>query len=124
MNLLLDTHALLWWLAGEKMQPDAQQAIAAQQNDVFVSAASVWEIAIKRALGKLRIGDGLLDAILRSGFAPLPIALEHAESAGALPAHHQDPFDRMLIAQAQVEGLVVVTRDRAFERYPVAVLRC
>lgn len=124
MNLLLDTHALLWWLAGEELGVEALRAIEDPGADVLVSAASVWEISIKRALGKLRTGDDLLEAIHGSGFAPLPIALEHAELAGGLPAHHHDPFDRMLIAQAQALELVIVTRDRSFEQYEVSLLAC
>jgi PIN domain nuclease of toxin-antitoxin system len=124
VNLLLDTHALLWWLAGESLQPEAAAAIAEPDNVVYVSAASIWEISIKRSLGKLRIGPDLVGAIRSGDFEPLPIALEHADAAGALPPHHRDPFDRMLIAQAQLGDLVVVTRDPAFDRYGIPVLRC
>lgn len=124
MNLLLDTHALLWWLADEELTAEARAAIETPDNGVLVSAASVWEIAIKRSLGKLRTGNDLVGAIGASGFEQLAITFEHAEAAGALPAHHADPFDRMLIAQAQALGLVIVSRDRAFDRYPVPVLVC
>lgn len=124
MKLLLDTHALLWWLADEELADGARRAIAAPENLVVVSAASVWEISIKRSLGKLRIGEDLLGAIGGSGFEPLAITLGHAEAAGALPRHHDDPFDRMLIAQARSLDLTVVTRDRVFDRYDVAVLAC
>ena len=124
MNLLLDTHALLWWLADEELSDPARQAIEAPENLVAVSAASVWEISIKRALGKLRTGNDLFGAVADAGFDPLPISLEHAEAAGALPAHHDDPFDRMLIAQAQLHDLVIVSRDRRFAPYPVDVLSC
>lgn len=124
MNLLLDTHALLWWLAGESLRADAAAAIAEPDNVAHVSAASIWEISIKRSLGKLRIGRDLIGAVRHGEFEPLPIALEHAEAAGALPPHHRDPFDRMLIAQAQLGHLVIVTRDPAFDQYGVPVLRC
>ena len=124
MNLLLDTHALLWWLADEELSDPARRAIEAPENLVAVSAASVWEISIKRALGKLRTGNDLLGAVADAGFDPLPISLEHAEAAGALPAHHDDLFDRMLIAQAQLHDLVIVSRDRRFAPYPVDVLSC
>lgn len=122
MRLLLDTHALLWWLADEGLAADARAAIAAGDNQVLVSAASAWEIAIKRALGRLSAPEDLLDQLAASGFDHLPIALRHALAVSDLPAHHRDPFDRMLIAQAMVEGLTVVTRDRRFSAYPVAVL--
>lgn len=124
MKLLLDTHAVLWWLADRELNDEARELIAAPENLVFVSAASVWEMAIKRSLGKLRTGDDLSAAIDDAGFEPLPITFEHAETAGALPAHHNDPFDRMLIAQAQLLGGAIVTRDAAFEAYPVDVIGC
>jgi PIN domain nuclease of toxin-antitoxin system len=124
VQLLLDTHALLWWLADAELTDDARRAIEDPANEVAVSAASVWEISIKRALGKLRTGDDLLGAIAASGFEPLAISLVHAEAAGALPRHHADPFDRMLVAQAREEGLVVVSRDRIFDRYAVPLLLC
>ena len=124
MKLLLDTHALLWWLADVELSDGARRAIEDPDNLVVVSAASVWEISNKRALGKLRTGDDLRGAIDAAGFESLTISLEDAESAGALPAHHDDPFDRMLIAQAQIHDLVIVSRDRMFDLYPVDVLSC
>lgn len=121
MNLLLDTHVVLWWLdGGHVLNAAARDAIADPANGVWVSAASMWEVAVKAAIGKLRTDADIPGAVLVSGFEPLPITFSHAESAGGLPAHHRDPFDRMLIAQAQSEGLVLVTRDRAFEAYEVA----
>ena len=92
------------------------------ENDVFVSAASGWEIAVKRALGKLRAPDDLEGSVREQGFALLPITFHHAEQAGALPPHHGDPFDRMLIAQAQIEGLVLVTRDARVRLYGVRTM--
>jgi PIN domain nuclease of toxin-antitoxin system len=124
MKLLLDTHAVLWWLADADLDPQALDAIADPGNLVFVSAASVWEAAIKAGLGKLDIPEPLDVAFRDDGFEPMPIAFAHAERAGGLPVHHRDPFDRMLIAQAQIEGLTIVTRDPAFAPYDVTVLAC
>ena len=123
MNLLLDTHVLLWWLADSaELKDDARTAIVDAGNTVWVSAASAWEISIKRALGKLKAPANLEGAVTRSGFSPLPITLSHAEAAGRLPRHHDDPFDRMLIAQASAENLTIVTHDKRFQRYKVTLL--
>jgi len=124
VNLLLDTHALLWWLADAPMTIEARTRIADPEALVAVSAASVWEISIKRALGRLRFEGSMAGHLTDGSFERLPISLEHAERAGALPSHHSDPFDRMLVAQAQAEQLTLVTRDPAFDAYDVAVLRC
>ncbi len=124
MNLLLDTHALLWWLADEPMAADAYERIGDPRVLVAVSSVSVWEISMKRAAGRLRFEGSLADHLSGAMFEPLPISLEHAERAGALPPHHRDPFDRMLVAQAQAEQLTLVSRDPAFEAYEVDVLRC
>lgn len=124
MNLLLDTHALLWWLAGTPVDAEAARRIADPGALVAVSAATVWEIGIKRGLGKLRFSGSIVDHARRSGFEPLAISWAHAERAGDLPPHHRDPFDRVLIAQAQVEGLTLVTRDPAFAPYEVTLLPC
>lgn len=124
MNLLLDTQALLWWLAATDLTDTAVEAIADPDNVVLVSAISVWEIEIKRSLGKLDAPDDLTDAISDSGFEPLPVEFAHARAAGNLPPHHRDPFDRMLIAQAMTDGLVVVTRDAAFADYAVETFAC
>lgn len=119
MRLLLDTHVLIWWLADDrKLSKNARAIIAKPDNDVLVSSASGWEISIKAALGRLEIElDDLEDAIVRNGFRPLTIGLRHAITAGRLPNVHRDPFDRMLVAQASVEELRVVSHDRVFERY-------
>ena len=123
MRLLLDSHALLWALtAPERLSPDAAREIAAAANNVWFSPASVWEVEIKRAQGKLDLSDNWMDAVERSRFAELPIRSSHAESAGRLPWHHRDPFDRMLIAQAVVEDLRLVTRDRFAAAYGVSIL--
>ena len=123
MRLLLDTHALLWWLEDSpELSADARERIADGSNEVAVSAASAWEMAIKQAAGRLRVPDDLGDALEASHLMPLPITLEHAFRAGSLPPHHQDPFDRMLIAQALIEGLTIVTRDARFEPYGVPLL--
>ncbi len=122
-RLLLDTHALLWSLEspGVLVAP-AREAIANPRNAVYVSAASVWEVAIKRALNKLRGPPHLIEAIGTVGFSELPITAFHAEQAGSLPLLHRDPFDRMLVAQAQAEGLILVTRDANIPRYGIRTL--
>ncbi len=122
-RLLLDTHTLLWWLADTPALGPASRALIAEPgNVIFVSAASIWEIAIKKALGKLSAPEGL-DAILEEqGFEALPIEVFHAEQAGILPRHHRDPFDRMLIAQAQAEGLALVSADPQMAAYGIRVL--
>jgi PIN domain nuclease of toxin-antitoxin system len=122
VRLLLDTHALLWWLADEGLSAQARDAIADPANLVMVSAASAWEISIKKALGKLAAPDDLEQQVLAGGFTALPISIAQAIAAGQLARHHEDPFDRMLIAQAIGEGLTIVTRDKRFADYGVALL--
>jgi PIN domain nuclease of toxin-antitoxin system len=119
VRLLLDTHVLLWWLTDDrKLSKHARDMIANSDNDVLVSSASIWEVSIKAALGRLDVElDDLEDAIARNGFRPLPIGFRHAITAGRLPPVHRDPFDRMLVAQASVEELRLVSHDRVFERY-------
>ena len=113
-RLLLDTHVVLWWLQGsDRLKDSVVVLLKDATNEVFVSAASVWEIAIKQGLGKLEAPDDLLDLIEQSGFEALSISSFHAEQAGRLPLVHKDPFDRMLIAQAQAEGLILVTHNEA-----------
>ena len=122
-RLLLDTHVVLWALTEPaKLTQPARSALEDAQNEVLVSVVSAWEIAIKRALGKLEAPDDLEAAIRMQGFEPLLMTFHHAEQAGSLPPHHRDPFDRMLIAQAQAEGLVVVTRGPDIPRYGVRTL--
>lgn len=118
MRLLLDTHVLLWWLDDDpKLAKTARAIIANPDNDVLVSSASLWEIAIKEALGRLDVElDDLEQAIARNGFRPLLISFNHALTAGQLPMAHRDPFDRMLVAQASVEELRLMSHDRVFLR--------
>ncbi|OWY62348.1 hypothetical protein B7486_58925 [cyanobacterium TDX16] len=122
MSLLLDSPVLLWWLAGEQLSDESSERIADEHELVVVSIATVWELAIKRAIGKLDLDGSIVDQVEGNGFEPLDVSGEHAEHAGGLPDHHRDPFDRLLIAQAQIERLTIVTRDRAFTAYDVDVL--
>ncbi|MEX2048861.1 MAG: type II toxin-antitoxin system VapC family toxin [Gemmatimonadota bacterium] len=122
MRLLLDTHVLIWWDEGATLAPEAGEAIRTAEQ-VYVSAASGWEVAIKASLGKLDSDRPVSDAVTESGFEELPVRLAHAELVRWLPKHHRDPFDRLLVAQAVSEGLTLVTRDRAFDAYDVRVLR-
>lgn len=121
MSLLLDTHIVMWWLTDDPTLADEIKDHLDQELDVYVSSATVWEVAIKQALGKLDPPD-LPEQIRDSGFRPLNITAEHGISAGRLPMHHRDPFDRILIAQAQLEGLTLVTRDTHLQKYDVDVL--
>jgi PIN domain nuclease of toxin-antitoxin system len=122
VRLLLDTNALLWWLADHGLTDQARETIADPANFVAVSAVSAWEISIKKALGKLAAPDDLEHQIQAGGFTPLPVTIAHGLAAGQLARHHDDPFDRMLIAQALAEGLTIVTRDKRFNDYGVSVL--
>ena len=125
MQLLLDTHALIWWLSNDStISSKAKKAIANPDNIVFVSAASAWEIAIKKSLGKLQAPDDLNVQIEEKRFTPLAISINHALMIEKLPLHHQDPFDRILIAQAISENLIIITRDRKFKAYEVKTIKC
>jgi PIN domain nuclease of toxin-antitoxin system len=124
LNLLLDTHAFLWWIAGDAaLSPTARSAIADESNAVFVSAVTAWEIATKFRIGKLpgvaAIAADLTAALDAQGFVPLPISFGHGQTAGALPGPLRDPFDRMLIAQAMIEDIALVSNERAFGAYGV-----
>lgn len=124
MKLLLDTHALLWWLAGDTRQLSrrARAAIAETHHVVHVSAASAWEISTKHRLGKLdasALEGRLMQVVTEQEFVELPISVDHAERAGSLPGDHRDPFDRMLIAQAQAERLVLVSNDELFDEFGI-----
>jgi PIN domain nuclease of toxin-antitoxin system len=121
--LLVDAHVLLWWLADDgTLSHEARAAIADPTNDVIVSAATIWELAIKRAKGKLQAVPDLSAAVEAAAFSSLPVTAADAEAAADLPAHHHDPFDRMLVAQSRRLGAVLVSRDPAFEAYDVEIL--
>lgn len=126
MSLLLDTHVFLWWLVDDpRLSRDARATIADGSAMVFVSAASLWEAEIKAALGRLELdvdAVDLADEVAANGFTELPITGRYTRTAATLPNHHSDPFDRMLIAQAMVDDLHLVTSDRIIGRYKVAVL--
>lgn len=122
-RLLLDTHVLLWWLADDpQLGTGARAAIADPRNQIYISAVSTWEIAIKTQLGKLQAPIDMESLIELEGFSPLPISLFHGQQAGHLPPLHCDPFDRMLIAQASAEGLVLVSNDDQIIRYGIRVM--
>jgi len=121
MKLLLDTHVLIWWLDPtiSTLSEEAYAAISDGKNLVFVSAATAWEITIKKALGKLDAPDNLEEELARHKLQPLPITISHALAVGELPRHHNDPFDRILVAQAKVEALTLITRDENVKMYDV-----
>lgn len=132
MKLLLDTHVLLWWLADDRrLQPGWREALGSPDSLVMVSAASIWEMAIKIAIGKLAIdpetdsssgSDELAKLLDRCGFVELPVTAAHAAGVARLPLFHADPFDRLLIAQARIEQLTIATADQAFAAYDVETL--
>lgn len=119
MRILLDSHVVLWWLDDSSSLGPRCRELVGNADEAFVSAATLWELGIKRMLGKLSMPDGLADVLEADGFVSLPITAEHAELAPGLPPLHHDPFDRMLVAQAQLEALVLVTADSALARYDV-----
>jgi PIN domain nuclease of toxin-antitoxin system len=123
VRLLLDTHVLLWWLTAQRLAPKARAAVADATSDVWVSTATIWEMAIKSALGRLTAPDDIAEQLRHHQFQVLAIDLEHGLSVHSLPPHHADPFDRMLVAQARHEELTIVTRDKNIALYDVAVLR-
>ena len=123
MRLLLDTHALLWaTVSPEVLTASARAAISDAENDVAFSAGSVWELALKWSAGRLEMPADFAQSLADRRYSELPISVNHALAAADLPTHHRDPFDRMLIAQAQLEGRTIVTRDQAFAAYDVALL--
>lgn len=123
MTLLLDTHAFLWWLDDPNLlSKSARKAIGDGKNTVYVSAAVVWEISIKRALGKLDAPEDLEAAMAANRFLPLAVTIPHALAVRSLPDVHRDPFDRMLVAQAQIEQATLVTRDAAVQGYDIATI--
>lgn len=119
MRVLLDTHTFIWW-DDDRLPKRVVSAIQAA-DEVYVSAVTAWEIAIKSALGKIVARGTVADAIADYGFSSLPVTVEHADAVRALPPHHRDPFDRLLVVQAQFERLALVTRDAAFRKYDVDV---
>jgi PIN domain nuclease of toxin-antitoxin system len=127
MRVLLDTHALLWWWSGDARLPAAARGVIADEaNEIYVSAASVWEIATKHRIGKLpeanRMLPGIDRHISRSRFAELPISFSHAELAGSMTSDHRDPFDRMLIAQTKLEAMPLVSGDHVFSAFGVPII--
>ena len=124
MRLLLDSCAVVWWLNGPEMLSDpARTAIASPANQVFVSAASIWELGLKIAKGKLRMPAGILGALNADGILALNITCEHAEASLTLPPIHGDPFDRLIVAQAMAEEMIIVSRDDMISQYPVRVIK-
>lgn len=122
-RLLLDTHVFLWWLSdAPSLGTNAKATIREGANEVYISAATAWEISIKQALGKLEAPNDIDSIVEEERFLKLPISLYHGQMAGLLPPHHKDPFDRMLVAQAQAEGLTIVTTDQIVSKYGIQVL--
>lgn len=123
MRILLDTHFLLWWLADDALLGDrAREVISTPENLIFFSAASIWELRIKEGIGKLDLPDDFTEVLDGQAFEPLAVNTAHAHALLGLPLHHRDPFDRMLVAQARVEKLTLLTRDPVIGQYDVATL--
>lgn len=123
MRLLLDTHVFIWWDEEDAaLSSDLGEAIADPANEIYVSAASVWEIAIKRRRGKIAFAHGIKETVMRNRFLALPITPDHAEHAGGLPRHHGDPFDRMLVAQSILENMIFGTQDEMVRPYGVGTI--
>jgi PIN domain nuclease of toxin-antitoxin system len=123
--MLLDSHVILWWLSGSgRLHASALAVLEAPESDLFVSAASWWELGIKKALGRIEFDASAVTAKLDEAHVRrIPVTFEHAEAAAALPPYHSDPFDRMLIAQASLEQLVLATRNEAFSSYAISLLK-
>jgi PIN domain nuclease of toxin-antitoxin system len=122
MRLLLDSHILLWWLALAPNLTDRARRAITLAEEVYVSAASVWELAIKAASGRLRMPEDLEGQMRRNGFVPLPITMAHGIAAAQLPLHHRDPFDRVLVAQASLESLTLLTADPRLKLYGIRIM--
>ena len=123
MKLLLDTHASLWWLSDDdRIGEHVARHLTDDTNQVLLSGVVVWEVAIKRSLGKLDAPDDLVSILLGAGAQPLPVTLDHAAAVETLPWHHRDPFDRMLVAQALTEDAAIVSRDEPLSAYGVSIV--
>ncbi len=123
MNFLLDTHILLWWLADNSLLTKKERFIISdKKNTIYVSSVSIWEINIKKRIGKLHIPDNLIETIQEYQFKELPISWKHTEYISFLPNHHSDPFDRMLIAQTRIDNLTLITADQKLLKYNVDIL--
>lgn len=123
MQLLLDSHTLLWATHDPvKLSAQVREAIAADDTFVFVSLASLWELRIKESIGKLEVPKHFYSSLEPAGYELLPVSLDHIQRYGELPLHHRDPFDRMLVAQTQCEDMLLATRDEQIKRYDVGVL--
>lgn len=124
MRLLLDTHLILWWMNGEasRISEKALAALGSEDMEPVVSAVAIWEAAIKRRLGKLEVPGDMLTQIERSGVELLPVTVRHADFVSSLPAHHEDPFDRLLISQAMVEGMALASADEVLRRYDIELV--
>jgi len=123
MRFLVDSHVLVWWLSEpQRLSPVAREVMEDASNELFLSVGSVWEIELKRAKGRLEMPAGYLDHLKAEGFRVLSIEDGHVCAASALPEHHSDPFDRLIVAQAQQEGLVLLSRDSQLARYRVPLL--
>ena len=127
MHFLLDTHTFLWWITDDPhLSERARQVISDPENDIFLSAASGWEMAIKTQLGKLQLPDHfeqfIAEQLFRNNITSLPVMMSHALHVQSLPLHHRDPFDRLLIAQSQLEKMSIITTDSAFADYDVEIV--
>lgn len=123
MRLLLDTHTLIWAMeGGTRLTPTTRDLIRSRETSVYVSVASIWELAIKAAKGKFTLPPDVSSTIAEAGFAVLEVKLDHALAAAKLVMHHRDPFDRMIVAQTITEGLILVTRDATLPLYGVPIL--
>jgi PIN domain nuclease of toxin-antitoxin system len=124
MNYLLDTHIVVWWLMdSQKIVPKVREIIADKTNEIFVSSVSLWEMAIKQSIGRLTIPKNIIEVLIKEGFEMLPLMPEESLSVSDLPFIHNDPFDRMLIIQAKLNNLVLITDDSKIIQYPVLTLK-
>jgi PIN domain nuclease of toxin-antitoxin system len=123
MKVLLDTHAVIWWLADDPNLTETQRkAIQDKRNTCYISAATIWEISIKKGLGKLSIDPGYLDQLRSEGFVELAVSWKHSQAIQDLPLYHRDPFDRILVVQAQLEGMSLVSGDETIKKYDLTII--